>query len=283
VEFSYQDKLPNVLGEFVWTGFDYIGEPTPFFGGRNSADDWPARSSYFGMVDLAGFPKDRYYLYQSVWTTKPMVHVLPHWNWQGREGQNIPVMVYTNGEEAELFLNGKSLGRKNRFGEPVELPAGANVSADKKFVSKYRLLWQVPYQPGTLKAVSYLGGRQVAADEIRTAGAPARIELIADRSTIHARADDLAFVTVRIEDKDGNVCPAADNLVRFQVTGAGGIRAVDNGNAATTELFQANHRKAFSGLALLIVDARDGKPGKIHLTAASDGLTTAETEISTVR
>ncbi len=265
VEFSYQDKLPNVLGEFVWTGFDYIGEPTPFFGGRNSSDDWPARSSYFGMVDLAGFPKDRYYLYQSVWTSKPMVHVLPHWNWQGSPGQKIPVMVYTNGDEAELFLNGKSLGRKQRFGEAVELPVGGNVSADKKFVSKYRLLWEVPYQAGTLRAVTYRGGKQVAADEVRTAGAPARIKLIADRTTIHAEGDDLAFVTVRIEDKDGNLCPGADNLVKFQVSGAGGIRAVDNGNAASTELFQADYRKAFSGLALLIVDAE--KVGKIRVSA----------------
>ena len=141
-----------MLGEFVWTGFDYIGEPTPFFNGRTSAEtDWPARSSYFGMVDLAGFPKDRYYLYQSQWTKAPMVHVLPHWNWAGREGQAIPVMVYTNADEVELFLNGKSLGRKKRFGEPMTIPVGQNVNAQRKFVSKYRLEWQVPYAPGSLQ------------------------------------------------------------------------------------------------------------------------------------
>jgi len=228
-------------------------------------------------VDLAGFPKDRYYLYQSVWTSKPMVHVLPHWNWQGREGQKTPVMVYTNGDEAELFLNGKSLGRKPRFGDAVELPVGGNVSADKKFVSRYRLLWEVPYQAGTLRAVTYRGGKQAAVDEVRTAGAPARIRLTADRSTIHAEGDDLAFVTVRIEDKDGNLCPGADNLVQFQVSGSGGIRAVDNGNAASTEPFQADHRKAFSGLALLIVDA--GRAGKIKVTATSEGLAAGVTEI----
>jgi beta-galactosidase len=283
VEFFYQDKLPNVLGEFVWTGFDYIGEPTPFFGGRNSADDWPSRSSYFGMVDLAGFPKDRFYLYQSVWTSKPMVHVLPHWNWQGSEGKEIPVMVYTNAEEVELFLNGRSLGRKKRFGEPIELPVGGNVSAENKFVSRYRLMWHVPYQPGTLNAVSYESGRQVAVDEVRTAGPPARIRLMPDRTKIHATGDDLSFVTVRIEDKDGNLCPAADNLVKFRVTGAGGIRAVDNGNAATTEPFQADHRKAFSGMALLIVDARGGKPGAIHITAGAEGLASARAELSAVR
>src|SRR5580700_3124746 len=175
VDFTYQDRFPQVLGEFVWTGFDYIGEPTPFFGGPNSGADWPARSSYFGMVDLAGFPKDRYYLYQSQWTKQPMVHVLPHWNWQGREGQAIPVMAYTNADEVELFLNGKSLGRKKRFSEPVELPVGPNVSADRKFLSKYRLEWQVPYAPGTLKAVAYRDGKAVASEVVATAGDPAKI------------------------------------------------------------------------------------------------------------
>jgi beta-galactosidase len=284
VEFEVQQKFPNLLGEFVWTGFDYIGEPTPYFNGRGSNDtDWPARSSYFGMIDLAGFPKDRYYLYQSVWTTKPMVHVLPHWNWKGREGQNIPVMVYSNGAEIELFLNGKSLGRKKRFSEPVELPVGPNVSQDRKYLSKYRLMWQVPYQPGTLKAVAYVDGKQVAVDEVHTAGAPARVKLVPDRATIQGDGDDLSFVTVRIEDKDGNLCPEADNLVHFNVTGAGSLRAVDNGNAATTELFNADHRKAFSGMALLIVRSERGQAGKIHVAATSDGLAQATTDITTRR
>jgi beta-galactosidase len=285
VEFSYQDKLANVPGEFVWTGFDYIGEPTPYFAGRTGGDsaDWPARSSYFGFVDLAGFPKDRFYLYQSQWTKKPMVHVLPHWNWKGMEGKNIPVMAYTNAEEVELFLNGKSLGRKKRFSEPVEIPVGQNASADKKFVTKYRLEWQVPYQPGSLKAVAYQGGKEIAVDEVRTAGAPARVKLIADRSTIQADGDDLSFLTVRIEDKDGNFCPMADNLVKFNVTGAGNIRAVDNGNAATVEPFHADHRKAFNGLALLIVSSQKGQAGKIHVTAAAEGLSAGTAEITTRR
>ena len=284
VEFFYQDKLPSVAGEFVWTGFDYIGEPTPYFNGRGAnATDWPARSSYFGFIDLAGFPKDRYYLYQSVWTKKPMVHVLPHWNWQGREGQNIPVMVYTNSDEVELFLNDKSLGRKKRFSEPIEIPVGQNVSPDRKFTTKYRLEWQVPYQSGTLKAVAWQGGKQVAVDEVRTAGAPARVKLIPDRATIQADGDDLSFVTVRIEDKDGNFCPTADNLVTFKLTGAGSIRAVDNGNAATVEPFHADHRKAFNGLALLIVSSQKGQPGRIHVTATSDGLADGAAEIATRR
>ena len=281
IEFAAQDRFPNILGEFVWTGFDYIGEPTPYFNNRNSAEtDWPARSSYFGMVDLAGFPKDRYYLYQSQWTKKPMVHVLPHWNWAGREGQAIPVLVYTNAEEVELFLNGKSLGRKKRFSEPVEIPVGQNVSAEHKFVTKYRLEWKVPYAPGSLKAVAYEGGKQVAVDEERTAGAAARVKLAADRTAITADGDDLSFVTVRIEDKDGNLVPDAANLVHFQVSGAGHIEAVDNGNAATVESFQADHRKAFHGLALLIVRSTPGQTGRIGVTATADGLGQGTAEIA---
>jgi beta-galactosidase len=283
-EFAVQERFPNLLGEFMWTGFDYIGEPTPYFAGRgNQAADWPARSSYFGMVDLAGFPKDRYYLYQSVWTAKPMVHVLPHWNWAGREGQNIPVMCYSNAAEVELFLNGKSLGRKKRFSEPVVLPVGDNISPDHKYASKYRLMWQVPYAPGELKAVGYQDGKQVAVDAVRTAGAPARVRVIPDRTTIQADGDDLSFVTVRIEDKDGNMCPTADNLVQFNVTGAGAIAAVDNGDAATVEPFHADRRKAFSGLALLIVRSRQGQPGRVHVTATSQGLAQGEADIAAQR
>jgi beta-galactosidase len=280
VEFTAQAQLPNVLGEFVWTGFDYIGEPTPYFGSRGDSRDWPARSSYFGMVDLAGFPKDRYYLYQSVWSNQPMVHVLPHWNWEGKEGQNIPVMVYSNGDEVELFLNGKSLNRKKRFSEPVELPVGPNVSPDRKFLSKYRLLWQVPFQPGTLKAVAYDHGQIVATEEVRTAGAPAKIKLLPDRSVIQADGDDLSFITVRVEDQDGNLCPLADNLVHFSVSGAGAIVAVDNGNAATVEPFHADRRKAFNGLALLIVRSRPGAAGSIRVLATADGLAQDVTQIT---
>ena len=273
VEFDAQDRLPGVLGEFVWTGFDYLGEPTPYFNDRESREtDWPARSSYFGMVDLAGFPKDRYYLYQSQWTAKPMVHLLPHWNWEGREGQAIPVMCYTNADEVELLLNGRSLGRKKRFSEPWEMPVGANVSPDGRFATKYRLVWEVPYQPGTLKAVAYRDNREVAADEVRTAEAPARIRLVPDRATMHADGEDLSFVTVRVEDQRGTVCPLADNLVEFQIKGAGRIEAVDNGNPATIEPFHADYRKAFNGLALVIVRSARGKAGAIQLTGSSKGL-----------
>ena len=274
VEFAEQDKNPKVLGEFVWTGFDYLGEPTPYFMG-NDPKDWPSRSSYFGTVDLAGFPKDRYYLYQSRWTTEPMVHVLPHWNWPGYEGKNIPVMAYTNCDEVELFVNGKSLGRKQRFSEPVTLPVGQNTSKDLKFASKYRLEWNVPYEPGSLKLVGYKDGKVAATDEVRTAGAPSQIELVPDRRAIQADGQDLSFITVRIVDAKGVVCPLADNLVQFKVTGAGRVAAVDNGNPATTEPFQADYRKAFNGLALLIVRSNGGQSGAIQVTASSAGLASA--------
>jgi beta-galactosidase len=280
VEFTYQDKLPNVFGEFVWTGFDYIGEPTPYWDGNSdeTKDDWPARSSYFGFVDLAGFPKDNYYLYQSEWTSTPMVHILPHWNWEGHEGETIPVMAYSNAEEVELFFNGNSLGRKKRFSEEWEMPVGHNVSDTGKFLTKHRRIWQVPYEPGTLKAVAYSGGKQVAEQEIRTAGAPAHIKLTADRGAIHGDGDDLAYLTVRVEDKDGNLCPSADNLIHFDVSGAGEIAGVDNGNAASTEPFHADHRKAFSGMALLILRSQT-EPGKIHVAATGEGLTPAQLDI----
>jgi beta-galactosidase len=280
VEFAAQDALPALLGEFVWTGFDYLGEPTPYFGrNEDNSHDWPARSSYFGMVDLAGFPKDRYYLYQSRWSKKPMVHVLPHWNWAGHEGQDIPVMVYSNADEVEMSVNGVSLGRKKTLSESIELPVGANVSETQRLQSKYRLLWQVPYQPGSLAAVAYAGGKIVARDEVRTAGAAARIRLLADRSVIRADGDDLSFVTVRVEDKDGNLCPLADDLVSFRVTGAGRIAAVDNGNAATVEPFHADHRRAFNGLALLIVRSKFGEPGTIEVAASGAGLAEGRLEI----
>ncbi len=266
VEFAAQDADPALLGEFVWTGFDYLGEPTPYFGwsGDNS-HDWPARSSYFGMVDLAGFPKDRYFLYQSVWTQAPMVHLLPHWNWPGREGEPIPVMVYTNAAEVELLLNGHSLGRKRARGEPVQLPGEAAASP-------YRLAWSVPFEAGTLQARAYTDGVEVARHSVVTAGPAARIRLTADRREIAADGDDLAFITVRIEDTDGNLCPSADNPLHFDVAGAGHIEAVDNGNAATVESFRSDRRKAFNGLALLIVRSAAGKAGPIDISASSPGL-----------
>jgi beta-galactosidase len=284
VEFDAQERIPRLLGEFVWTGFDYLGEPTPFFDAESdTSHDWPARSSYFGMVDLAGFPKDRYYLYQSMWTSTPMVHVLPHWNWPGHEGQPIPVMVYSNAAEVELFLNGVSLGVQKTRSVPIELPVGSDVSETHRFPSKYRLLWQVPYRPGALRALARTGGVEVAREDVHTAGKAARVRLVADRNTIHADGDDLSFITARVEDADGQLVPDADSLITFKVSGAGSIVAVDNGNAATVEAFHADQRHAFNGLALLIVRSRPGQAGSIRVTAGSTGLAQGTTTISATR
>jgi beta-galactosidase len=283
-DFEAEARTPAVLGGFVWTGFDYIGEPTPYFGGEgDDANDWPAHSSYFGMVDLAGFPKDRYFLYQSVWTSAPMVHVLPHWNWPGHEGQPIPVMAYSNAQEVELFLNGRSLGRQRVGEKAIDLPAGRKVAPDGVMHTRYRLLWQVPYEPGTLRAVAYRDGREVAHDEVRTAGPAARIALSVDRTRIAADGDDLAFVTARVEDKDGVLVPDAADAIRFAVRGAGDVAAVDNGDAASLEPFHADHRHAFNGLAQLVVRSRAGKGGDIRVQASADGLAGGELALRAAR
>ena len=214
---------PWVGGEFVWTGFDYIGEPTPF--------PWPSASSYFGIVDLCGFPKDRYFLYQSQWTDKPMVHILPHWNWQGFEGKEIPVWCYSNCESAELFLNGKSFGEK-KFSDTQDL----------------HLEWKVAYTPGTLKVVAKNNGKIVCTDEVQTTGVPAKIVMTPDRKEINADGEDLSYVKIEIVDQQGRVCPNADNLVQFKIKGKGIIAGVGNGNAASHESFKADNRKAFHGL-----------------------------------
>lgn len=236
-------KYDYLSGLFIWTGFDYLGEPTPY--------EWPSRSSYFGIVDLAGFPKDAYYMYQSEWTTQPVLHIFPHWNWQ--EGQEIDVWAYSNSEEVELFLNGKSLGTKRKSGDDLHL------------------MWRLKYTPGTLKAIARTGGKELLTKEIKTAGAAAKIILQTDRSAIKANGEDLSFVTVKIEDANGNLIPNADNLVNFKIEGAGFIAGVDNGNQTSHESFKANYRKAFNGLCLAVVQSA-GKAGTITLTATSEGL-----------
>ncbi|MGD0591870.1 MAG: glycoside hydrolase family 2 TIM barrel-domain containing protein [Bacteroidota bacterium] len=241
---------PWFAGEFVWTGFDYIGEPSPF--------PWPSASSYFGIVDLCGFPKDRYYLYQSQWMDKPMVHILPHWNWQGFEGQEIPVWCYSNCESVELFLNGKSLGEK-KFSDTKDL----------------HVVWKVPYAAGTLKAVAKYNGRTICTDEVQTAGAPARIVLTPDRTRINADGDDLSNIKIEIVDKDGHICPNADNLVKFKIEGTGIIVGVGNGNPISHEYFKANERKAFHGLCLAVIQSK-GEQGTIRLSAESEGLQAAK-------
>jgi len=257
-QFKALDQYPAFAGEFVWTGFDYIGEPTPY-GDRNT---W-ALSSYFGIVDLCGFKKDRFYSYQSRWRPDlPMAHILPHWNWPERTGQATPVHVYTSGDEAELFLNGKSLGRK------------------KKGQFEYRLRWNdVVYQPGELKVVAYRNGKKWAEDAVKTTGDAAKLLLAADRTKINSDGLDLAYVTVTVADKAGLMVPRSGNLVKFDIADPGEIAAVGNGNASSNEPFQAKERKAFNGLCQVIVRAKKGKSGKIILKAQSDGLQSAEITI----
>jgi beta-galactosidase len=240
-------KYDFLSGMFIWTGFDYLGEPTPY--------TWPSRSSFFGIVDLAGFPKDVYYMYQSEWTDKAVLHIFPHWNWQ--PGKMIDVWAYYNhADEVELFLNGKSLGVKKKTGDDLHI------------------MWRVKYEPGTLKAVSRKDGKVVLTREIHTAGKPAKIELIADRKNIKADGKDLSFITVKILDKNGNLVPDADNLVNFKINGGAFIASVDNGDENSHDSFKVNYRKAFNGLALAIVQAKE-KAGSVMFTATSKGLPTA--------
>ncbi|PKQ64529.1 glycoside hydrolase [Labilibaculum filiforme] len=284
VEFEQQEKVKRSLGEFMWTGFDYLGEPTPYGGRDNSThgywnDDWPSRSSYFAPVDLCGFPKDRYYLYQSQWTTKPMVHVLPHWNWEGKEGDIIPVYSYTNCDEVELFVNGKSFGKKVKGVDLTPIPAEFHFFPKGTYLSKYRLSWDVPYQPGNIKVVAYKNGKVEAEKEIHTAGKASQINLVADRGTINADGKDLSFITVRIEDENGNLCPNANQLIEFSIEGNGVITAVGNGDATSLKAYQSKERNAFNGLCLLIVKSTE-KSGIIKITAKSNSLTCSELTIN---
>lgn len=241
-----------ISGQYVWTGFDYLGEPTPY--------GWPARSSYFGIVDLAGFPKDVYYLYQSEWyPEKKVLHLFPHWNWT--PGQDIDMWAYyNNADEVELFVNGESQGVRT------------------KGKDDFHVVWRVKYEPGVVKVVSRKDGKAVLEKEIHTAGEPAQIRLTADRNEIKSDGRDLSFVTVEVLDKDGNLCPNADNQIMFDVQGAGFIAGVDNGSPVSMEKFKADHRKAFYGKCLVVVQS-DGKSGGIKLTATSEGLKTAVTAI----
>lgn len=277
-EFRGQDEFPFVAGEFVWTGFDYLGEPTPYNGDTSNLLNFtdpaekarlqkqldelgkirvPSRSSYFGIIDLAGFKKDRFYLYQARWRPElRMAHILPHWNWPDRVGQVTPVHVYTSGDEAELFLNGKSLGRKTR---------GAR---------EYRLRWDdVVYQPGELKVVAYKHHKVWARDVVKTTGPATQLTLTADRSTLHADGTDLSFVTVTVADHSGALVPKTKNHLKFIVTGPAEIVGMDNGDPTSFEPFQGNEHSAFNGLCLVILRST-GPGGPIGLTAFSESLKT---------
>jgi beta-galactosidase len=286
-QFRALEQAPFVAGEFVWTGFDYLGEPTPYNRDVTNVLNFsdpaeqrraavalkelgkirvPSRSSYFGIVDLAGFKKDRFYLYQAHWRPElPMAHLLPHWTWPERVGQVTPVHVYTSGDEAELFLDGRSLGRK------------------RKAPLTYRLRWDdVIYQPGELKVVAYKNGRPWATDTRRTAGPAAALKLEPDRARIAADGLDLSFVTVRVVDRDGELVPRAHHRIRFSVSGPGEIVATDNGDATSHVPFAAKEREAYNGLALVIVRGHGGA-GRVMLKAEADGLAPAQTSIETSR
>jgi beta-galactosidase len=287
-EFEAQDKNPSVGGEFVWTGFDYLGEPTPYGSDSNTLLEFtdpamqarmanelkergripvPSRSSYFGIVDLCGFKKDRFYIYQARWRPElPMAHILPHWNWPERVGQVTPVHVYTSGDEAELFLNGQSLGRKKR----------------DQF--QYRLRWDnVTYAPGELKVITYKDGKRWAEDVMKTTGTVTRLSFSVDRKNLRADGQDLAFITVSLTDQIGLVVPRSKNRIRLKITGPGEIVAFDNGDATSHESFQAKERNAYNGLALVIVRTVKGKAGLITLRAESDGLAAGSVSFTSVR
>ncbi|MGJ8692511.1 MAG: glycoside hydrolase family 2 TIM barrel-domain containing protein [Thalassotalea sp.] len=287
IEFEYLAKTPAVMGEYMWTGFDYLGEPTPY-GGRDHSDngywngDWPVRSSSFGAVDLVGFPKDRYFLYQSQWTTKPMVHVLPHWNLANVTEATIPVFAYTNAEQVELFINGVSQGIKTKGVDKAAIPIDFmrwDKLGQKDYKSPYRLRWDVKYQAGELKVVAYTKGIKVAEKVIKTASKATKMQLLADRDVITADGEDLSYITINMQDKDGNFSPKAVNLLHFQVTGAGEIAAVGNGDSATLAPFQANYRHAFSGKAMLIVRGIKGQSGAINIKVTGKDLADANITI----
>ncbi|MBL7968351.1 MAG: DUF4982 domain-containing protein [Prolixibacteraceae bacterium] len=243
-----------ISGMFVWSGFDFLGEPEPY-------KKWPARSSYYGIVDLCGFPKDIYYFYQSEWTNQTVLHVFPHWNW--KDGQTIDVWAYyNNADEMELFLNGVSQG------------------ISSKTADRFHAFWRVKFASGTIKAVSRKDGKTVLEKEIHTAGKPAKIELTVDRSKLKADGKDLAFITVRVTDEAGNMVPDADNLINFELKGEGFIAGVDNGLQTSHEPFKASYRKAFNGMCLLIVQTTK-KAGTIEIKATSDGLANADIEMKT--
>ncbi|HSD08524.1 beta-galactosidase GalB [Flavobacterium sp.] len=264
-DFVLQDDKPWVIGEFVWTGFDYLGEPTPY------DEKWPSRSSYFGINDLAGLPKDRFYLYKSRWNKKEeTLHILPHWNWEGREGQITPVFVYTNYDSAELFVNGKSMGIQKR-----------NTATPQ---NRYRLMWMdVKYEPGTVKVIAFdKDGKSVAEQEIHTAGKAYKMVLDPDRKTIKADGKDLSYVTVSIVDEKGIPCPTATNQLQFKVTGKGKYRAACNGDATSLEQFHLPTMKAFSGKLVVLVESLK-EAGNIELTVTGKGLKTATVTLNSTK
>lgn len=261
-DLALADDHDWTMGQFVWTGFDYLGEPSPY-----DTDAWPNHSSMFGIIDLASIPKDRYYLYRSIWNKNDnTLHILPHWNWEGREGQKTPVFVYTNYPSAELFINGKSYGKQTKNDSSVQ--------------SRYRLMWMdAVYEPGEVKVVAYDAlGKAVEEKTIHTAGKPHHIELIPDRTQLSADGKDLAYINVRVVDKDGNLCPNDQRLIKFSVTGDGKYRASANGDPTSLDLFHLPQMPLFNGQLTSIVQAGE-EAGELVFEAQAKGLTSAKITI----
>jgi beta-galactosidase len=242
-------------GGFFWTGFDYRGEPTPY--------EWPCINSHFGAIDTCGFPKDNFYYYQAWWTDKPVLHLFPHWNWPGKEGQEIDVWCHSNLDKVELFLNGASQGVK-------EVARNSHVS------------WKVAYKPGTLEARGYKGGQKVLVDKRETTGGPAKLLLRPDRREIMADGEDVSLVELQVLDKEGRMVPVADNEIVFEVSGMGKVIGVGNGDPSSHEPDKAHRRRAFNGLCMVIVQSVK-EAGELRLEASSPGLEPATVVITSTR
>lgn len=273
-DFMWYEENKYLTGEFVWTGFDYLGEPTPYNGtavreGHLKSDAQTARSSYFGIVDLCGVPKDRYYLYKSHWKPdETTLHILPHWNWQGREGETIPVFVYTNGDSAELYLNGESLGFRHKKPE------------SETSIERYRLMWKdVRYQPGELVAVAWKNGDPIGKAVVQTTDKAHALRLIPETQSMQADGYDLCYILVQAVDNQEKVCPRADHLVRFNITGPASIAGVGNGNPQSCEPFQAGYRHLFNGKAMIILKSKADAPGTVKVRACAENLKSDEIEI----
>lgn len=270
VDFALADDYPWTLGQFVWTGFDYLGEPSPY-----DTDAWPNHSSMFGIIDLASLPKDRFWLFRSVWNrNSETLHILPHWNW--KKGDKVPVMVFTSYDEAELFLNGKSLGIRKKA-VAVEPTHGGQEEA---LESRYRLIWEdIDYEPGELKVVAYRDGAPADSAFVRTAGKPHRISLSYDGHALKSDGKDLAYVTVSILDKKGNLCPLDGSLLKFKVSGAGSYRAAANGDPTCLDIFHEPRMHAFNGKLTVIVQSSQ-TPGRIRLKVSGRRLRTAKLSVN---
>ena len=269
-DWIHQEDLPYMIGEFIWTGFDYLGEPTPYY------VEWPSHSSYFGAVDLAGLPKDRFYLYRSHWNKEAeTLHILPHWNWEGREGETTPIFVYTNYPSAELFINGKSQGKRYKdLSIKLEEEEKDGNPEDLERQKRYRLMWMdTKYEAGVVKVVAYDDyGKAVAEKEIRTAGKPYALRLTTHKETAFSpNGKDLAYITVEAVDKDGNLCPNVNDLVTFSVKGVGSYRAAANGDPTCTDVFHLPKMHLFNGKLVVIVQSGEEK-GKTTLKAQSKRL-----------